>query len=72
VEVERVMTDNGAAYSSTADAWPATRLSPPPYACVPAEYQAGRAERFMRTMLNESLYAAIYQNSEQRRVALAG
>jgi transposase InsO family protein len=26
--------------------------------------------RFFRTMLNESLYAAIYQKSEQRRVAL--
>jgi hypothetical protein len=32
----------------------------------------GRAKRFIHTMLNESLYAVIYQNSEQRRVALAG
>ncbi|MGH2767087.1 MAG: integrase core domain-containing protein [Actinomycetota bacterium] len=30
----------------------------------------GKAERFIRTMLNECLYAAIYRDSEQRRAAL--
>jgi len=72
VEVERVMTDNGPAYRSTAHAV-ACRLLGLRHLRTRAYRPRtnGKAERFIRTMLNECLYAAIYQNSEQRRIALA-
>jgi transposase InsO family protein len=71
VEVERVMTDNGSAYVSIAHALASRALGLRHLRTRPYRPRTnGKAERFIRTMLNECLYAAIYRNSEQRRRAL--
>lgn len=71
VQVERVMTDNGPAYLSTAwTAWCSANgvrhLRTRPY----RPRTNGKAERFIQTMLREWAYAATYQSSDQRAVAL--
>lgn len=72
VEVERVMTDNGIPYRSLVHATACRLLGLRHIRTRPYRPRTnGKAERFIRTMLNECLYAAIYHNSEQRRVALA-
>jgi transposase InsO family protein len=71
VDVEGVMTDNGSASISFAHA--AACRAPGLRHIRTRAYRPrtnGKAERFIRTMLNECLYAAIYQSSEQRRTAL--
>ncbi len=72
VTIERVMTDNGAPYVSYAWAsWCADHdirhLRTRPY----RPRTNGKAERFIQTMLREWAYAATYQNSDQRALALA-
>ncbi|MGH2686857.1 MAG: IS481 family transposase [Actinomycetota bacterium] len=72
VEVQRVMTDNGGAYVSAIHAVACRLLGIRHIRTRPYRPRTnGKAERFIRTMLNECLYAAIYQNSDQRRAALA-
>jgi transposase InsO family protein len=71
VRVQRVMTDNGAPYVSARwAAWCAQHairhLRTRPY----RPRTNGKAERFIQTMLREWAYAASYENSNQRRVAL--
>ena len=71
VHVERVMTDNGAPYVSRAWAtWCADHdirhLRTRPY----RPRTNGKAERFIQTMLREWAYAATYQSSQQRALAL--
>ena len=71
VQVERVMTDNGAPYKSKVwAAWCADHdirhLRTRPY----RPRTNGKAERFIQTMLREWAYAATYQSSDQRTVAL--
>lgn len=71
VEVERVMTDNGSAYVSFAHAAACRALGLRHIRTRPYRPRTnGKAERFIRTMLNECLYAAIYQDSGQREHAL--
>jgi transposase InsO family protein len=71
VDVERVMTDNGSAYISFAHAAACRALGLRHIRTRAYRPRTnGKAERFIRTMLNECLYAAIYQSSEQRRTAL--
>jgi transposase InsO family protein len=71
VEVERVMTDNGSAYVSLAHAAACRALGLRHIRTRPYRPRTnGKAERFIRTMLNECLYAAIYQDSGQREQAL--
>jgi transposase InsO family protein len=70
--VQRVMTDNGAPYKSRAWAtWCADHdlrhLRTRPY----RPRTNGKAERFIQTMLREWAYAATYQSSQQRTIALA-
>jgi transposase InsO family protein len=72
VAVQRVMTDNGAPYKSRAWAtWCADHdlrhLRTRPY----RPRTNGKAERFIQTMLREWAYAATYQSSQQRTIALA-
>ena len=72
VAVHRVMTDNGAPYKSRAWAtWCADHdlrhLRTRPY----RPRTNGKAERFIQTMLREWAYAATYQSSQQRTIALA-
>ena len=71
VTVERVMTDNGSAYVSFAHAAACRALGLRHIRTRPYRPRTnGKAERFIRTMLNECLYAAIYQDSGQRAQAL--
>lgn len=71
VHVQRVMTDNGASYRSqrfaTSCAHHRVRhLRTRPY----RPRTNGKAERFIQTLLREWAYAAVYQTSQQRTLAL--
>ena len=71
ITIERVMTDNGAPYVSTAWAtWCADHdirhLRTRPY----RPRTNGKAERFIQTMLREWAYAATYQSSTHRAEVL--
>lgn len=71
IQVERVMTDNGAPYRSRAWAEHCAdagirHLRTRPY----RPRTNGKAERFIQTMLREWAYAAVYQSSNHRAAAL--
>jgi transposase InsO family protein len=71
ITVERVMTDNGPAYRSTAWAtWCANNdlrhLRTRPY----RPQTNGKAERFIQTLLRGWAYAAVYRDSTHRTIAL--
>jgi transposase InsO family protein len=71
VQVERVMTDNGSAYISTAHAIACRALHIKHLRTRPRRPQTnGKAERFIRTLLGGWAYGRIYRSSRERRVAL--
>jgi len=73
ITVERVMTDNGSAYISTAHALACRSLGIRHIRTRPYRPQTnGKAERFIRTMLREWAYAAVYGSSPERAAALSG
>jgi transposase InsO family protein len=73
VKVQAVMTDNGSAYISTLHAIACRALGIRHIRIRPRRPRTnGKAERFIRTMLRESAYAAIYANSTERAAALSG
>ncbi len=73
VEVARLMTDNGSAYRSTAHALACRRLGIKHIRTQPYRPRTnGKAERFIRTMLREWAYAAVYGSSPERAAALSG
>lgn len=73
IEVERVMTDNGSAYVSAVFAIACRGLGIKHSRTRPYRPRTnGKAERFIRTMLREWAYAAIYGSSEERTAALSG
>ncbi len=73
ITVERLMTDNGSAYISTAHAVACRRLGIKHIRTRPYRPQTnGKAERFIRTMLREWAYAAVYGSSPDRAEALSG
>jgi transposase InsO family protein len=73
VEVERLMTDNGSAYVSVAHALACKALGIKHLRTRPYRPQTnGKAERFIRTMLHEWAYAAVYGSSPERAAALSG
>jgi transposase InsO family protein len=73
ITVERVMTDNGSAYISTAHALACRSLGIRHIRTRPRRPQTnGKAERFIRTMLREWAYAAVYGSSPERAAALSG
>jgi transposase InsO family protein len=73
IEVERVMTDNGSAYRSTMHAIACRALGVHHIRTRPYRPQTnGKAERFIRTMLAEWAYAALYGSSAERANALSG
>ena len=73
VRVERVMTDNGSAYRSTMHAIACRALGIKHLRTRPYRPQTnGKAERFIRTMLCEWAYAAVYGSSRERAAALRG
>jgi transposase InsO family protein len=73
ITVERLMTDNGSAYRSTAHALACRALGIKHLRTRPYRPQTnGKAERFIRTMLREWVYAAVYGSSPERAAALSG
>jgi transposase InsO family protein len=73
VAVEGLMTDNGSAYRSAAHALACKALRIKHIRTRPYRPQTnGKAERFIRTMLREWAYAAVYGSSPERAAALSG
>ncbi len=71
VEVQRLMTDNGPAYRSTAHAAICRQLAIRHLFTQPYRPKTnGKAERFIQTMLREWAYAAAYPTSTARTRAL--
>ena len=73
ISVERVLTDNGSAYSLVVHALACRRLGIRHLRTRPYRPQTnGKAERFIRTMLAGWAYGAIYRSSHERTPALDG
>ena len=73
VRVERVLTDNGAAYVSAIHASACRQLGIRHLRTRPRRPQTnGKAERFIRTLINGWAYGAIYRTSNERIRALDG
>jgi transposase InsO family protein len=73
IRVERILTDNGSAYISTVHAVACRALGLRHLRTRPRRPQTnGKAERFIRTMLNSWAYGAIYRTSRERTLALDG
>ena len=73
ITVEAVLTDNGSAYVSAIHALTCRRLGIKHLRTRPRRPQTnGKAERFIRTMLNGWAYGAIYRSSQERTRALDG
>ena len=71
VQVERVMSDNGAGYRSTAHAQACHQLGLRHLRTQPYRPRTnGKAERFIRTLLDEWAYSRIYTNSAERTARL--
>ena len=71
IEIEGVITDNGSCYRSTQHALACRRLGIRHLHTRPYRPQTnGKAERFIRTLLNGWAYAAIYASSQQRSQTL--
>jgi transposase InsO family protein len=73
ISVEGILTDNGSAYRATIHAIACRQLGIRHLRTRPRRPQTnGKAERFIRTMLNGWAYAAIYRSSSERATALDG
>ena len=73
IRVERILTDNGSAYVATLHALACRQLGIRHLRTRPRRPQTnGKAERFIRTMLNGWAYGAIYASSNERTRALDG
>jgi transposase InsO family protein len=71
VRLERVMTDNGAAYCSTIHALACRRLGLRHLRTRPYRPRTnGKAERFIQTALREWAYGRLYRDSNERSQAL--
>jgi transposase InsO family protein len=71
VRIERVMTDNGAAYKAHAHAAACHRLGLRHIRTRPRRPRTnGKAERFIQTLANEWAYGRIYGSSAERTAAL--
>jgi transposase InsO family protein len=73
IDVERILTDNGSCYRGVVHAVACRRLGIKHLRTRPYRPQTnGKAERFIRTMLNGWAYGAIYRSSQERTRALDG
>jgi transposase InsO family protein len=73
IQVERVLTDNGSCYRGVVHAVACRRLGIRHLRTRPYRPQTnGKAERFIRTMLDGWAYAHIYRSSQERSRALDG
>jgi len=73
IRVEAILSDSGSAYRAAAHAIACRRLRIKHLRSRPYRPQTnGKAERFIRTMLNAWAYGAIYRSSSERTAALDG
>jgi transposase InsO family protein len=73
IQVERILTDNGSPYRGVVHAVACRQLRIKHLRSRPYRPQTnGKAERFIRTMLDGWAYAAIYRSSQERSRALDG
>ena len=73
IKVERILTDNGSAYRAALHALACRHLGIRHLRTRPYRPQTnGKAERFIRTLLNGWAYGAIYRTSNERTLALDG
>jgi transposase InsO family protein len=73
IKVERILTDNGSAYVSAVHALCCRQLGIKHLRTRPRRPQTnGKAERFIRTLINGWAYGAIYRSSHERSRALDG
>jgi transposase InsO family protein len=73
IEIEQLITDNGSAYRAAIHAIACKALGIRHLRTRPYRPQTnGKAERFIRTMLNGWAYGAIYGSSYERTLALDG
>jgi transposase InsO family protein len=73
ITVERVLTDNGGCYRATIHALACRTLGIRHLRTRPYRPQTnGKAERFIRTLINGWAYGAIYRSSKERTAALDG
>ena len=73
IKVERVLSDNGSCYRAVIHALACRRLGVRHLRTRPYRPQTnGKAERFIRTLLNGWAYGAIYRSSSERERALDG
>jgi transposase InsO family protein len=73
IRVERLLTDNGNAYRSTVHALACRRLGIKHLRTRPYRPRTnGKAERFIRTLVESWAYGAVYRSSAERSTALAG
>ncbi len=73
ITVERVLTDNGNAYRSTIHAIACKALGIRHLRTRPYRPRTnGKAERFIRTLIDGWAYGAVYRTSSERTAALAG
>jgi transposase InsO family protein len=73
IKVERVLTDNGSAYRALMHAVACRQLGIKHIRSRPYRPQTnGKAERFIRTLLNDWAHGAIYRSSQERTRTLDG
>jgi transposase InsO family protein len=73
IKVERLLTDNGNAYRSTVHALACRALGIRHLRTRPYRPRTnGKAERFIRTLVDGWAYGAVYRTSAERAAALAG
>jgi transposase InsO family protein len=73
ISVERILTDNGSCYRGVVHAVACNQLGIRHLRSRPYRPQTnGKAERFIRTLINSWAYGAIYRTSQERTRALDG
>ncbi len=73
IRVEAILSDNGACYRATVHALACRRLGIRHLRTRPYRPQTnGKAERFIRTLINGWAYGAVYGSSRERSRALDG